>query len=623
MFLARKRVLCVVILVGLLLPGLAANATVEVTTGFVSERRTTFISLHHEDASPFPLLVAELAQSVNALDNAFRGLQTAGQLLPAYPALAISVSDDVHQRLLPAGPMAEGYAVLSLVNDYRLDLDPQDVFSADAIALGPVYSIELALWPVSFNELLTLVLLLPRLSADNPRIELLAADIRGYRDEFDAKIARSAGEWSYSDLLWSSDGNLLLTAIWHNRRLSYQVFDFAAREVMNLESLHHYILPPTFSPDSRFIVYASQTELKIVDLKTHRTSSFSLQTMAPDKYQFISWVRFASNKVGDTLFFSLYGWAMPAPLTFLWRSAEPEQTEVISGVEFFAKPNLPGETWSDFLHRRHPSVGKMPDEFVALKAEMAGTANIDLPPLYEQLQAKYGAVYAVRVNYPHNNRLAVLIEGADRLEARVLDLPSLREIDVHRFNHMPRLRTIIPGQIAGISLFNGAVVAIILLLAAGMTWLVILMQQKFARQATASISRKKKFIFFAGALLLTLLLHFAVSIFTLLLVGDDMGDWATDTARQAVTARYAERGHTVEFGGGLMAAMMGSSPLAHIDSPYQVLYWRLSGFTQFAAPVDIGFAYTVYDQQGHFVARRAVRYYVLGVDRIIESHLPW
>jgi len=58
----------------LMLPSHSARAAVEVTTGFVSERKTTFISLHHEDVSPFPVLVAELAQNVDALDNLFHRL---------------------------------------------------------------------------------------------------------------------------------------------------------------------------------------------------------------------------------------------------------------------------------------------------------------------------------------------------------------------------------------------------------------------------------------------------------------------------------------------------------------------------------------------------------------------
>jgi len=137
MFRLKRFCLIMIIFTGLMLPSPSARATVEVTTGFVSERKTTFISLHHEDASPFPVLVAELAQNVDALNNVFHRLQNAGQLLPSHPKLAIDISDDAYQRLLPE-PIAAGVAVLSLENGYRLDLDPHDVLSADTIALGPV-----------------------------------------------------------------------------------------------------------------------------------------------------------------------------------------------------------------------------------------------------------------------------------------------------------------------------------------------------------------------------------------------------------------------------------------------------------------------------------------------------
>ena len=104
MFRLKRFGLIMIIFAGLLLSGSSARATVAVTTGFVSERKTTFISLSHEDVSPLPLLVAELAQNVDALDNLFHRLHNAGRLLPGHPVLAIDISDDAYQRILPPGP---------------------------------------------------------------------------------------------------------------------------------------------------------------------------------------------------------------------------------------------------------------------------------------------------------------------------------------------------------------------------------------------------------------------------------------------------------------------------------------------------------------------------------------
>ena len=624
MFRLKRVCLIYIIFAGLLLPSHPAAATVDVTTGFVSERKTTFISLYHEDASPMPVLVAGLAENVDALDNLFHRLQNAGRLLSSHPVLAIDISDDAYQRLL-SGPRAAGYAVLSLENDYRLDLDPHDILSADTIRLGPVYRMELALWPVSVNELLTLVLLLPRLSAENPRMELLAADIRQYRDKFDDEIARTSWDWSNSGLLWSPDGNLLLWANWHNRGLSYQVFNFAADERMSLELLEHYILPPTFSPDSRFIVYASQTELRIVDVKERRTAGFSLREMIPGAYQFISHVEFVVNKTGDTLFFHPWGWGMPLPSpNFLWRSANREQLEKISGLGVMEKPDLPGEAWSDLMHRRHASIVKTPAELAELKEELTAPINVELAATHEKLISKYGEVYGETINYPRNDHLAVLIGGEDRLEARVLSLPSLKEIDTHLFTLVPpKPQPHIPGTIAGISLFNMIVMTLLLLMAAGITRLILFIKQKYGRQPTASISKKKKLLFFTSAFLITLLLHFAAAIYLTGIVDDNMGERAGSIAEQAIKQRYAGLGHTVEFTGGAFKAMIGSSPLWPIDFPYQVLYWQLSGFTRFAAPMEVGINYKVFDQQGHFVKSEAVRYYVLGVNRLVQSHVPW
>ncbi|MCL5982259.1 MAG: hypothetical protein M1571_07100 [Firmicutes bacterium] len=624
MFRLKRVCLIFIIFAGLLLPSHPAAATVDVTTGFVSERKTTFISLYHEDASPMPVLVAGLAENVDALDNLFHRLQNAGRLLSSHPVLAIDISDDAYQRVL-SGARADGYAVLSLEKDYRLDLDPHDILSPDTIGLGPVYRMELALWPVSVNELLTLVLLLPELSAGNPRMELLAADIRQYRDKFDDEIASTSWDWSNSGLLWSPDGNLLLRANWHNRGLSYQVFNVAADERMSLERLEHYILPPTFTPDSRFIVYSSQTELRIVDVKERRTTGFSLREMIPGAYQFIGHVEFAVNKTGDTLFFHPWGWGMPLPSpNFLWRSANREQLEKISGLGVMEKPDLPGEAWSDLMHRRHASIVKTPAELAELKEELTAPINVELAATHERLISKYGEVYGETINYPRNDHLAVLIGGEDRLEARVLSLPSLKEIDTHLFTLVPpKPQPHIPGTIAGISLFNMIVMTLLLLMAVGITVLILFVKQKYGRQPTASISKKKKLLFFTGAFLITLLLHFAATIYLTEIVDDNMGERAGSIAEQAIKQRYVGLGHTVEFTGGAFKAMIGSSPLWPIDFPYQVLYWQLSGFTRFAAPMEVGINYKVFDQQGNFIKGEAVRYYVLGVNRLVQSHVPW
>jgi|GEM_PF-752751 len=618
----------------LMLPSHSARATVEVTTGFVSERKTTFISLHHEDVSPFPVLVAELAQNVDALDNLFHRLLNAGQLLSSYPILAIEISDDVYQGVLSTGPRVDGFAVLSLENNYRLDLDPHDVLSADTIGLGPVYRVELTLWPISVNELLTLVLLLPELSADNPRIELLAADIRQYRDKFDDKIRDAAKVWSHSDLLWSLDGNLLLWAGWDNRGLNYHVFNFIANERMSLDRLEHYILPPTFSPDSRFIVYASQIELKIVDVVRQKTQSFSLQDKMPYSYQGIDWITVAFNETADSLFLSIGGWK-EIPIGLLWRGPVPGLAELKNMTEWheeyftefgrsagFGVP-APG-IWSDFFHRRHSSVVKTPFELSELKEKMTVSTNVELAVKREKLQVKYGAVYSEKINYPRNDHLAVLIEAGDRLEARVLSLPSLKEIDKFMFTLLPpKPQHHIPGTIAGISLFNIIVMMLILLIATGITKLILFLKQKYTRQPTATICIKKKLLFFTGALLITLLLHFVATICVLGIVDDDMGERAVFIAEQAIKQRYAEFGYTVDLVGGGFKSMAGNSYLSWVDFPYQVLYWRLSGYTQFVAPIDIGFAYRVSDTRGNFVKGKGARYYVFGVDRLIKSYLPW
>jgi hypothetical protein len=527
---------------------------------------------------------------------------------------------------------------LSLENDYRLDLYPLSPSPADnIITLGPVYRIQLSLRLVSINELFTLVFLLPELSAGQPRIELLAEDIRQYRDKFDDEIAHAAREWSNGDLLWSPDGNFLLLAHWYNRRLSYHVFNFVANEQMSLERLEHYILPPTFSPDSRFIFYASQTELKIVDVVGQKTQSLSLQEKMPYDYQAVNWLDYAVNETEGSLFFTFGGWAMNPPGGLLWRGPAPVPAEFKNMTEWhegylaeFGKSAgtgvpAPGN-WSDFRRSAFPSVINTLSEFAELERKIAAAKNVRLTAEDKELLGRFGAFYSKAVNYPQNSRLAILdeVDGWAGLEARVLSMPSLEEIDIRSFALVPEPKTEIPGRIAGISLFNVTVIAWILLMSAVLTKLFLFAKQKYGRPPALHISRKRRFLLFAGALLSILLLHFAATIYLsrVLFIGEAMGESAFDIAQQSIEQRYAEIGYTVKFRGAGFTAHGGSSPLLIVDYPYQILYWLLSGFTRFAAPVDTGIFYEVFNQQGHFVKRGGGRYYVLGVGRLFMSHLP-
>jgi len=204
----------------------------------------------------------------------------------------------------------------------------------------------------------------------------------------------------------------------------------------------------------------------------------------------------------------------------------------------------------------------------------------------------------------------------------VLSLPSLGEIDKHLFALVPEPQTQIPGRIAGISLFNIIVIVLILLITAGMAKSILFVKQKYAKLPAVSLSRREKLQFFAGVLLITLLLHFAATIYFVgVIIDDSMGETAFSIAQRAITQRYAGLGYTVDFPSG-GKEMIGSSPLWFVDFPYQVLYWRVSGFTRFAAPIEVWLDCKVFDRQGHFVRREGVRYYVLGENRLVLSHRP-
>jgi len=638
MFRLMRFCLIILIIAGFILTSHSAKAarTLPVSTGFVSERKTTFITLYRDGiASPMPLLVSELAQNVDALDNAFHQMQNAGRLLSNYPVLVVEITDDAYTGFLPSGPKADGYAVLSLENEYRLDLYPLHTTPKDIIDLGPVYRIQVVFRQVSINELFALAFLLPELNTENPRKELLAADIRHYRDKFDDDIANESLGWTQKDVLWSPDGNLLLFAHWYNRRLSYFVLNFATNERILLDSLDHYIMPPTFSTDSRFIFYASQTELKIFDVVKQYTQSLSLRDKIPYDYQAINFIDYAVNEAENSLFFIFGGWVLSAPPALLWRGPAPGLAEIKNitdwHMEYEAEFGSSAGTgvpvtgyWSNFTRGSFPSTFNTVAEFAELERKMTASKNDQLTIEDEQLMAIYGAICSKAVNYPQNNRLAILVDEGkvghgirSMLHMRVLSVPSLEEIYTHRFAVVPEPKSEIPGTIAGIPLFNVIIAVLVLLMAVGMTKFIFFIKQKYGKQPAARISIKKSFLFFVGALLVIMLIHFVAFIITIAHIDDRMGGRAFAIAEQTIEQKYTALGYTVDFTGGGSKTMAGSSHLSPIDFPYQVLYWRLSGYTRFAAPMEIGFGYRVYNRKRHFVKHESVRYYVMGVNRFV------
>ncbi|MBS4055072.1 MAG: hypothetical protein KGZ64_09960 [Thermaerobacter sp.] len=615
--------LIMLLLTSILLPSYRASATVSVITGFVSERKTTFITLDHEDASPMARLISDLSQNVDAIDNVFARLHNGGRLQSTHATLVITISDDAYQGLL-AQPMQGGFAVLSLQNSYRLDFDPQgiaaDLGLVGSVNLGPVYLVEVALWPITVKDLLAMVFLLPELSQENPRLELTAASIRELRERgMRFEIERLAGEWSSNDLVWSPDGRLLLTGAWHNRRLSYILYNFTTNRRTLLDPLHLSIMPPTFSPDSRYVVSASNHELRIMDVRRQQTWRLPFVDIIPEQFELISVARFAVNNRGDALFFSLFGYGMEEPLALVWRSREPSTLERITGLEFMAKPQLPGETWSDFVARRHPAIVKTVQEFAAVAKELAAGREATLTPLEQQLRDRYGAFYAAVDNHPKDSHLALLASDEARLLARVLALPSLKEIDVSAFALVPESRRQIPGTMAGISLFNVAVAAVILLLTLGITKLFGVAEKRFSPRLHLLTRIRKKRLTFVCALLVTLGLHLLASLATFMVVHDRMGERAREIATAALAHSYgAGLGYTVQGQGGSIS-VAGSSPLVLFDFPYQALYWHALGRDFFAAPVRITMRYLVFDHLGHLVSTEENRFYVLSVGKVVRE----
>lgn len=117
-----------------------------------------------------------------------------------------------------------------------------------------------------------------------------------------------------------------------------------------------------------------------------------------------------------------------------------------------------------------------------------------------------------------------------------------------------------------------------------------------------------------------LIVHFAATVILLGVVDDNMGERAAGFARQALLEKYAAEEYRVEAGSGFHA-MVGHSPIALFDFPYQVLYWKLSLESEFLAPMMVGFYYTVFDDDGLFVKSGSALYYVYSNDRMVMGDL--
>jgi len=271
------------------------------------------------------------------------------------------------------------------------------------------------------------------------------------------------------------------------------------------------------------------------------------------------------------------------------------------------KPQLPGEdVWSDFVARRHPSVLRTVRELTSIPRDFAVDKEAALTPLQQQLQDRYGAFYAEVENLT-KDRLALLVEAEGRLATRVLALPSLEEIDVGALTLIPESRRLIPGTMAGISLFNMGVAALLLLMALGISKLIGVVY-----------IRKRRFTFVC-ALLVTLCLHLLASLATFTVVHDRMGERARRIAEEALAHSYgAGLGYTVEFTGGRIS-VAGSSPMVFFDFPYQALYWHALGRDDFAQPIRIEMRYNLFDHLGHLVAREERYFNVLGVGKVFRE----
>jgi len=328
--------------------------------------------------------------------------------------------------------------------------------------------------------------------------------------------------------------------------------------------------------------------------------------MIPEQLELISTAQFAVNNRGDALFFALFGYGMESSLNLVWRSREPKILERMTELQHMEKPALPGETWSDFLVRRHPAIITTVQEFASLAAELAK-------------EQEYGEVYDSVANSPKDSHLALLVGEQGRLVAQVLTSPLLEQVDLNAFALVPEHSQPVPGTLARVSLFNVGVAALITLMSLGIAKLIGVAEQRAAKRTGLLAALRRRRLTFVSALLVTLMLHFIASLATFMVVHDRMGESARRIAEGAIAESYgAGLDYSVQFSGGSIS-IAGSSLLIFFDFPYQVLYWHVKGRESFIAPILIRKSYYLFDQLGHLVSIEDERFYVLGVDHVVQK----
>lgn len=141
--------------------------------------------------------------------------------------------------------------------------------------IGRCYMIVVHDYDINYQDLLPLLVKLKDIREMNSVVEVSSPEALKTSLAQELKMFRNIRQ--EFDPSWAPDGRYLLTTVWDDGRVHPQLLDIRTKEKRDLEPLDaDMVTRPIWSPDSRFIAYASLNEIKVHYVGANTTETIDL-----------------------------------------------------------------------------------------------------------------------------------------------------------------------------------------------------------------------------------------------------------------------------------------------------------------------------------------------------------
>ena len=246
---------------------LQAEATVPVSSGYISPGEVVFMAMHYEDATAIEPILLTLGQDLLALEHAFQTLQKEGKLDPDFPRLVIIASK--YYRL-----------------EYRFEVSPAELYftnSATFISnhpdsphfepkeLGPAYVIRISTGLLNYRDLAAMLPLLGGLNDQNLKITINSEEkLAVWKRQPD--FERLTSLINVPEEFGAVAGGLRIAALWKAETTFYSLTDKEGNKILDLFPANIYKGRPAWAPalrpelHGRILAYATDEQVIINDI---------------------------------------------------------------------------------------------------------------------------------------------------------------------------------------------------------------------------------------------------------------------------------------------------------------------------------------------------------------------